>query len=226
MPMNPLPQHRDPALGSIRRDNRDATYGAAFLQANRMDHGPCSVAFGDVLWAMFQPSSVVEFGCASAYTLWALQRHGVAVKGYDISPAAKAFANEVGGPDLAAKVHAPVDLNEPPAPTDIGRHEVALSIEVLEHLHPSSASRIVAAICAAAPVAVITACPPVGRNALHLNEQPFAYWIEMFELHGHVLDTTTTNAIRGFMRAMKEQGNITVPSWYFSGYFAVFRSNG
>lgn len=225
MPLNPLPPYRDPVLASIRRNNRDASYGAAFLQANRHDHGPCSAVFGDVLWALFQPESLIEFGCASGYTLWSLLRHGTDVLGLDVSEDAHRFAREVGGDELAGAIVAPLDLNEP-IPDGMlrrDRYEVALSIEVLEHLRPESADLIVRAICEAAPIAAITACPPVGRNPLHLNEQPFPYWIEKFEANGHALDERTTNAVKTFMRSIQGQGNIIVPSWYFSSYFGVFR---
>lgn len=223
MPLNPLPQDRDACLATVRRDNRDASYGAGFLQANRADHGPCSVLFGDVLWALFQPATVVDFGCASGYTLWSLQRHGADVLGYDISDSAHAFAREVGGDQLASHIRAPVDLNDPPPPDEVGKHELAISIEVLEHLRPESADGIVRTICRSAPVAAITACPPVGRNPLHLNEQPFDDWIVLFAKHGMGLDVETTRAVQWFMRAIKEQGNLTVPSWHFSSYFGIFR---
>lgn len=214
-----MPERTNPALLAVPRDRRDPNYGAGFMNNLISDHGPCLLAFGEVVWALFRPASVIEFGCGPGYTLHALQQRGAACTGYDISEASLAFVEEIS-PDLARNIHRrDFDRERYDGP----EHEMAISIEVLEHLQPETAPHVVGDICRAAPTALITACPPVGRNFLHLNEQPFSYWVELFEEHGHRLDRKTTEAVKSAMRVVRVESGITVPAWHTSSYFGVFR---
>lgn len=207
----------------ITPNNRD-WYGPGFFKFTELDHGWSNVLFGHVLWLVFRPSSVIELGCGTGATLAALRRCGVEVLGVD------GFADCIPfiarhDPEVASQVviH---DLGTPwTAPKQF---DLAVSIETLEHIAPEGADHAVKTICDAAPVAVVTACPPVGRNPLHLNEQPFPYWVEKFAAQGKVLDPVATNAVRDVMRAFyrlhEAKQYPVIPAWYFSDYFGVFRS--
>lgn len=78
-----------------------------------------------------------------------------------------------------------VDLANPPQ--DLGRRfDVALSLEVAEHLPPESAERFVRFLTSLAPVIVFSAAVPCQVGTHHVNEQYPAYWARRFEACGFV----------------------------------------
>jgi SAM-dependent methyltransferase len=203
---------------AIKPDNRNH-YGAPFFKFTECDHGPAAKLFGRVLWELFRPASVVEFGCGTGGTLGELHRMGSAVSGLEPNRAAWPFAmrNGVPAPDLAEQGFGSVAFRAGPA-------DLTICIEVLEHLPPEDASAAVETIARAAPWAVVTACPPVGRNSLHLNEQPFPYWVDLFDQAGMELHEEETRAIRDIMRGYSRTGVVpVVPGWYYGSYIGVFR---
>ena len=78
-----------------------------------------------------------------------------------------------------------VDLTNPPQ--DLGRRfDLALSLEVAEHLPPASAERFVRFLASLAPVVVFSAAVPFQVGTHHVNEQYPAYWARRFEACGFV----------------------------------------
>jgi len=78
-----------------------------------------------------------------------------------------------------------VDLANPPQ--DLGRRfDLALSLEVAEHLPPTSADRFVGFLTSLAPVVVFSAAVPWQVGTHHINEQYPGYWATRFEAHGFV----------------------------------------
>lgn len=211
---------------AIKPFSRDTTYGPRFFKFCELDHGWSNGLFGDILYWMFRPSSVVEFGSGTGGTLAALHHKGVQVLGLDVSADSIPFVQR-HSPEVAAKilVH---DLSKPwnpPHPFDL-----AVSIETLEHVAPEGADTVVHTISISAPIAVVTACPPTYRevpNTLHVNEQPFDYWVTKFAQQGMYLDTGTTQVLRTVMRAFNNlnalKGCPIVPAWYFSANIGVFK---
>jgi SAM-dependent methyltransferase len=72
---------------------------------------------------------------------------------------------------------------ELPPPLDES-FDLALCLEVAEHLAPSLGDRLVDFLALRAPVVVFTAAPPGQGGIGHVNEQPKAYWIARFERRG------------------------------------------
>jgi hypothetical protein len=75
-----------------------------------------------------------------------------------------------------ADLAAPLELD--------GRYELAISLEVAEHLPESAAAGLVAALAGAAPVVAFSAAIPGQGGFGHVNEQWPAYWAEQFARHG------------------------------------------
>ena len=117
--------------------------------------------------------TVVDFGCGRGTWLEMALSHGASrVLGLDTH----ALENEtqripVQYVDLAQTVH----LEE--------KFDFAMCLEVAEHLPPSSASVLVSSLCQAAHIVVFSAAIPGQGGMYHLNEQPPAYWNELFLTH-------------------------------------------
>jgi SAM-dependent methyltransferase len=64
--------------------------------------------------------------------------------------------------------------------------DLAVSLEVAEHLPPESASSLVASLTALAPVVLFSAAIPWQGGTHHVNEQWPDYWANQFLRHGYV----------------------------------------
>lgn len=215
---------------AIVPDGRDP-YGRPFFKFCEGDHGWSNDLFARVLFALFKPASVVEFGCGTGRTLAVLQALGVQVRGVDGSAACLDFVEMHGGCTLRDRIQI-APLEEPLSMTTAagGPFDLVVSVEALEHVRPEGADTAVRTLCAAGEVVVATACPPVGRNPLHLNEQEFPYWVEKFRANGKELDPGATDALRDLMRVfarLNDSGRCpVVPAWFFSHYIGVFAPAG
>jgi len=119
------------------------------------------------------PASVVDVGCGSGNWLSMARELGVTdILGVD---GAWAEAHLVVPPEnfIARDLATPLKLGR--------RFDVALSLEVAEHLPASAAHIFVQSLCDAADVIVFSAAIPGQGGRRHLNEQWPAYWAELFQ---------------------------------------------
>jgi SAM-dependent methyltransferase len=65
--------------------------------------------------------------------------------------------------------------------------DLAISLEVAEHLRPESADQFVDTLVRLAPVVLFSAAIPWQRGVHHVNEQWPDYWVERFERQGYLL---------------------------------------
>lgn len=122
--------------------------------------------------AEYPARTVVDVGCGEGWWGKAFEDAGCDVFGLD-------------GPGADPVIHANVrDLTEPGSLTAAG-YDLAVSLEVAEHLPPECADTFVAQLCATAPVILFSAAIPGQGGWGHLNEQWPAYWVERFEANGY-----------------------------------------
>jgi hypothetical protein len=69
-------------------------------------------------------------------------------------------------------------------PTGLGVFDLALCLEVGEHLDQEAGDRLVAGLCKLAPVVLFSAAVPGQGGHGHRNEQWPAYWVERFSSFG------------------------------------------
>jgi SAM-dependent methyltransferase len=123
--------------------------------------------------------SVVDVGCGEGAWLAAFLKHG---------------AEEVLGVDgdyIASR-----DLQIPPGrfrSADLGKplrltdsFDLAVSLEVAEHLPADSASDFIESLSRLAPAVLFSAAVPRQGGTNHVNEQWPEYWAKLFERHGFV----------------------------------------
>ncbi len=124
------------------------------------------------------PRSAIDVGCGSGAWLRALAALGVAdLVGVDGEWARDAGAARGEHAFVAADLGAPLALDR--------RFDLALSLEVAEHLAPERADDFVASLTALAPVVLFSAAVPGQGGAGHVNEQWPGYWAARFSAHGH-----------------------------------------
>jgi hypothetical protein len=79
--------------------------------------------------------------------------------------------------------------------------DVAICLEVAEHLHKHFADSLVSLLASLSPTIIFSAAVPgQGGGADHVNEQPNEYWIEKFQQAGFLHDRTRDLAWRSRWR--------------------------
>jgi SAM-dependent methyltransferase len=125
----------------------------------------------------FKATCIIDVGCGTGALLEALRYRGCEVFGLEYSEAALKYCRSrrlsVAKFDLERDVF-----------NDNRTYDVAVSMEVAEHLPEMVADRYVALLTRLSQVIIFTAAPPGQGGIDHVNEQPPSYWISKFQEHG------------------------------------------
>ncbi len=129
-----------------------------------------AVVLADLVVERFAPSSVVDVGCGEGWLVHELRSRNV-----------KAFG--VDGDDVGADLV--LDLTAPPYPElDGAPFDLAVCLEVAEHVDEANAGDLVGWLCDLAPVVAFSAAIPGQGGQGHVNERPPAYWVDLFAQRG------------------------------------------
>jgi SAM-dependent methyltransferase len=131
-----------------------------------------------IVMEMFRPKSVIDVGCGLGTWLKAFAENGVedylGLDGEYVDPARLVIDS--------CRFRA-TDLSNP---RPVGRtYDLAVCLEVGEHLPPSVAPALVRVLAAAAPLVLFSAAVPGQVGTHHVNEQWPSYWKSLFERFGH-----------------------------------------
>lgn len=154
-----------------------------------------------VVFEMVRPTSVIDFGCGPGSWLAECRRLGagrvLGVDG-DFVPREKL---EIRGDEFLA-----VDLSRPAEPPEACRgFDLAMCLEVAEHLPHRAARPLVKALTTAAPVVLFSAAVPGQLGTHHINEQWPRYWERLFRERGFV-------KLDPFRKLVWQDGRI---AWYY-----------
>lgn len=132
-----------------------------------------------LVFDLLQPQSVVDIGCGVGTWLRAAMDLGVrdclGIDGEWVDDAQLLIPrDQFHSHDLSRMV----SLDR--------RYELAISIEVAEHLPPPAGERLIDALCDAGEAVLFSAAIPQQGGTGHVNEQWQDYWIERFQERGLV----------------------------------------
>ena len=133
-----------------------------------------ALALGKLLYEFFQPKSVLDVGGGPGIYLVPFKELGCEVYCIDGAPE--------GGRCLALNEFELVDLRNGWSPHRY--FDLALCIEVAEHLQPEHAPRLIETITKSAPLVFFTAARPGQGGEGHYNERDKFYWKDLFARHG------------------------------------------
>ena len=126
------------------------------------------------LMELLAPRSVVDVGCGTAGWLAAFVRQGVTeIRGLDGDWVPRDQL------EIPANQFQVVDLDRSLKVT--GRFDLAICLEVAEHISAPAGDALVRELAGAAPVVLFSAAIPYQGGTGHINEQWPGYWIERFE---------------------------------------------
>lgn len=146
-----------------------------------------------IVYEQFSPTSVVDVGCGQGYWGAAFADLGAdRVQGID--------GDYVTSPRVPFVAH---NLEEPLQ--QVGRFDLAVCLEVAEHLAESRAASFVAELCGLAPTVLFSAAIPHQTGAGHINLQWQSWWADLFASNGY--------SVSGSIR-WKVWDNDRVEPWY------------
>jgi SAM-dependent methyltransferase len=174
-------------------------YDSDFFTANDSGSARTARAVVPMIFELIRPASVVDVGCGTGVWLSEFVKLGIVdVIGID--------GDYV---DRSALLIPPdrfraQNLSDGSARID-RRFDLAMSLEVAEHLPTDQSDRHVELLTRAAPVVVFSAAIPYQEGTHHINCQWQSYWAERFEARGFV----TIDALRSAMWDHPQVG-----AWY------------
>lgn len=129
---------------------------------------------------MLRPSSVVDVGCGTGSWLAQFREEGVEdILGLDYSECSTHLLQVDEGVIRHVDLCAPFALER--------AFDVAISLEVAEHLPEGSAATFVRSLSQLAPVVVFSAAIPGQGGIGHLNEQWPSFWVRYFAENGYAV---------------------------------------
>lgn len=139
---------------------------------------------------LLHPASVVDIGCGTGGWLAEFMRLGVSdaigVDGDYVARETLEIAVErYRGQDITRRF-------------DLGRRfDLAVCLEVGEHIPTASSTTLVDNIVAHAPMVLFSAAVPGQGGQDHINEQPLAFWRDLFAERGYVAFDPIRPRLRG-----------------------------
>ena len=162
-----------------------------------------------IVFEVLKPASVVDVGCGTGHWLASARELGVRdILGVD--------GPWVERQQLAISVENFIVHDLATALKLDRRFDLALSLEVAEHLPPSAAETFVENLCQAADVVLFSAAIPGQGGRRHLNEQWPSYWADLFQKFGF--------ACYDYLRP-KIWNNPRV-TWYYAQNSLIFAREG
>ncbi len=158
---------------------RPHTYGQDFYRAQASGSIASARVVLPLVFDVVQPKSVVDVGCGVGTWLFVARELGAEqIVGFDGIGAVEAGLVI----DVAHVVT--IDLNTE-MPRDKARFDLAICLEVAEHLDPTRSDELVEALCALSDSVLFSAAIPGQIGTGHINLQRQSQWASRFEQRGY-----------------------------------------
>lgn len=169
------------------KDAEAGLYTEGFYEANTSVSSRSAERVLPDLLRTLAPASVVDVGCGGGAWLHVCLEHGVEQGlGLDGSHVDETLLRIPTENFRAVDLGAELRLDE--------EFDLAICLEVAEHLPAERADTFVADLCRLAPTVLFSAAIPGQGGIHHVNEQPQSYWSHRFEQNGY----RPVDCLRGF----------------------------
>jgi hypothetical protein len=163
---------------NVARDD-GSEYDRRWYEKLRAGARRSAAAIAAVVDPLIEPKTAIDVGCGCAAFAAAFLQRGATVRACD-----GAYALEAGL-DIPVEQFTAVDLRDAAACRRLvgGAYDLAICLEVAEHLPEESADGLVDLLCALSPVVLFSAAVPRQKGKNHINLQWPNYWAARFERH-------------------------------------------
>jgi SAM-dependent methyltransferase len=153
-------------------------YSSNYYEGIKSSSAPSARQVVRVVLELVQPQSVVDVGCGSGAWTRAFKEAGVpkilGIDGFYVKDEQLLISP---GEFKRADLSQPLQLGE--------KFDLALSLEVAEHLPGARAESFVADLARLSPVIMFSAAVPGQGGTHHINEQWPSYWVRHFQKAGY-----------------------------------------
>lgn len=155
------------------------TYDNRFYDDLVNTAGPSASIIVPMIHDLVHPKSVIDIGCGDGSWLSAFQACGTNdIQGLDGEWLDETVLKFPRDRFTRTDLFAPITINR--------TFDLAVSLEVAEHLPESRAAQFVQELTGAAPVVLFSAAIPLQEGPNHINEQWPSYWAAHFARCGYV----------------------------------------
>jgi hypothetical protein len=167
----------------------EEVYTKGYFEHIQQEEGLQAFRLERILYDLYRPKSVIDWGCANGLYLEPfMTEDGCEVFGIEKS----GVAIEMRHPDVRIIQMDMTQKIDCPAL----RSDMALCIEVLEHLEEKDARVAIENICRSSDRLVVSIAREWQTGPGHLNLKPIEYWIQKFGWQGFRVDNRATLDIR------------------------------
>ena len=153
-------------------------YTSEYFQTLRPESNLSAMAVIPPVLELYRPGSVVDVGCGLGGWLAAFQAYGVEdILGIDGDYVDRKMLEIPPEHFKAFDISRPFTLDR--------TYDLAVCLEVAEHLAPEHAIDFVESLTRLAPVILFSAAIPLQGGTKHLNEQWLDYWARKFSSRGY-----------------------------------------
>ena len=162
----------------ISADKDSAIYNKDFYESQKNGSEMSAKAVLSCLFSIYKPNSIIDIGCGVGTWIKAAMELGVKdALGVD----GKYVENEL---IIPFENFAPIDLDF--SLPKLGYFDLAISLEVAEHLSPNRAESFIKNICNLSDVIMFSAAIPYQGGTNHRNERWPEFWANQFRLNGFI----------------------------------------
>lgn len=174
-------------------------YPARFFE-KRLPLRWVSELMAKMILQVYQPSSVLDVGCANGVVVRELLDANVDAYGVEGSADASPFF-EVPERILELDLRFPVAVEG-------AMFDLVLSTEVAEHIEPEHAETFLDTLAAFGDRILLTAAPPGQGGTYHVNCQPRSYWIGKLAARGFNEDLDALERCRKVLLPFRTHGEV------------------
>lgn len=151
-------------------------------------------SLSEIVIKKYKPKKIADIGCATGLYLVPFHEAGVKTVGYDNAKYAvdKALVPTVKDVDITKKMRKI-------------RADVAICIEVLEHIEDKYSDQVIDNIAAVTDTVIFTAAQVGQGGTGHVNCQPREYWENKFKVRGFNRDVEAEEEIREYVTRKKHE---------------------
>jgi len=163
-----------------------------------------------IIASYYKFQSLLDIGCGMGLYLRELNKKGKDVLGCDSSVEGIRMA----APEITvfyADATKPLHVNR--------RFDTVLCFEVAEHIKKKYSRQLVKNCTAYSDTVLFTAAPEGQGGVGHINEQPFEFWIHLFEEMGFVYDRDLSEKVK---RRMKQED---VVEWIADNFMSFSKNS-
>ena len=185
-----------------------SVYDEQFFINNRAEGLKHAEWFVPLLVKVFNPKTMIDVGCGTGH--FVEKARLLAIDAYGIEGATRAHMGLGTAPMAWEDLRKPLPQQHP---YRWGRGDLAICIEVAEHIEPEYADVFTDNLCLLSDTIVMTAAPPGQGGLQHVNEQPEEYWqMKMAACNYNYNVDRTADLAKGILRARYD--GLHVATWF------------